>query len=121
MKRSWRVSAIWDLVLLGVPLLIAGIAAVNGWPLKNARILLLFVFAAEIFLLLVPPTNYSSGGGWGSQVGQWSAGRMPSYEGFEAAVNQKRSDSVRRLPFDPAAIGPAIALVLLGLSYLFWS
>jgi hypothetical protein len=46
---------------------------------------------------------------------------MPTYEGFEAVTNQKRADAVRRNAVDPAAIGPAVCLALLGLSFLIWS
>jgi hypothetical protein len=122
MKRNRRAAAIWDAVLLGVPLLIAGILTFDGWPLGNARVLLLVIFAAEVFVLLVPPTFYGAGGGWNSGMGDTSGARgMPSYEGFEAVVNQKRFDSVRRTALDPAAIGPAVCLALLGLSFLIWS
>ena len=122
MKRGWRAAAIWDAGLLGVPLVIAGILVFDGWPMGNARILLLVVFAAEVFYLLVPPTFYGAGGGWNSGMGDTVGARgMPTYEGFEAVVNQKRDDSVRRKALDPAAIGPAVVLALLGLSFLVWS
>ena len=104
-----------------MPLGIAGILVLNGWPAANARILLLVVFVAEVFYLLVPPTFYGAGGGWNSGIGDIAGARgMPTYEGFEAAVNQKRDDSVRRTALDPAAIGPAVALALLGLTFLVW-
>jgi hypothetical protein len=122
MKRGWGVAVIWDAVLLGVPLVIAGILVLNGWPIGNARVLLIAVLAFELFVLLVPPTFYGAGGGWNGGLGDTAAGRaMPSYEGFEAAVNQKRTDSVRRTALDPAAIGPAVLLAMLGLSFLLWS
>jgi hypothetical protein len=122
MKRDWRAAAIWDAVLLGVPLVIAAMLSIYGWPLRNVRILLLVTFVAEVFVLLVPPTFYGAGGGWNSGMGDTSgAGGMPTYEGFEAVVNQKRFDSVRRTALDPAAIGPAICLALVGLSFLIWS
>jgi hypothetical protein len=40
MRRRWLAVAIWDLFLVGVPLVIAAILAINAWPLANDRILL---------------------------------------------------------------------------------
>jgi hypothetical protein len=49
--------AIWDLVLVGVPLAIGAILALNNWPFANIRILLAGIFLAELFFVLVPTTS----------------------------------------------------------------
>jgi hypothetical protein len=39
MKRNVLAIAIWDLVLVGVPLASGAILALNNWPFGNIRIL----------------------------------------------------------------------------------
>jgi hypothetical protein len=80
-----------------VPLVLALVLWLIGWPLGNARALLLAIFAAEFFALLVPP----------------GAGAGP--------LTSARAAAARRTALDPAAIGPAAALVLLALTFLLRS
>jgi hypothetical protein len=54
MNRSWRSVGIWGVALVAAPVVLAGILALIGWPIANDRILLALVFAAELFLILVP-------------------------------------------------------------------
>jgi len=96
-----------------VPLLVALVLWLIGWPLGNARALLLAIFAAEFFVLLVPP--FAGAGGLLSVRG------MPSDDALEAARNRRRAAAARKTALDPAAIGPAVALVLLALTFLLRS
>jgi len=43
---------------------------------------------------------------------------QPSYDEFIAAVDEKRSSVGLPVGLDPIAIGPAIALLVIGLSFL---
>jgi hypothetical protein len=106
MKRSWRAAMTWDAFLIGVPLLIAAGLSAIGWPLGHARALLLAIYTAEIFALLVPPTLYSA-------VGSRTSDR------FTVALEEKRRAALRRTALDPAAIGPALALAIVASTFLF--
>jgi hypothetical protein len=80
--------------------------------LSNVRALMLAIFAAEFFVLMVPPL---AGAG-----GLLSVRGMPAPDALEAARIRRRAAAARRTALDPAAIGPAAALVLLTLTFL-WS
>ncbi len=94
-------------------MLVALVLWLIGWPLGNARALLLAIFAAEFFVLLVPP--FAGAGGLLSVRG------MPAGDTLEAARNRRRAAAARKTALDPAAIGPAVALVLLALTFLMRS
>jgi len=74
MRRPWLAVAVWDLFLVGVPLMIAAVLAFNNWPLANDRLLL----------------------GYGPGLGPTSVSvsgpqSQPTYDEFKAAVDQKRA------------------------------
>jgi hypothetical protein len=118
MRRRWLAVAIWDLFLVAVPLVIAAILAINAWPLANDRILLAVIFLAELFFVLVPASSYAPGPG---PTNVSVTGPMqPSYDEFVAAVDEKRANVGMPAGLDPIAIGPAIALLVIGLSFLLW-
>jgi hypothetical protein len=116
MRRQSLAVAVWDLFLVGGPLVIAAILAINGWPLANDRILLTAIFLVELFFVLVPAGSYAPGAG-PTNVGV-TGPMQPSYDEFIAAVDEKRSSVGLPVGLDPIAIGPAIALLVIGLSFL---
>ena len=99
--------AIWDLFLVGVPLAIAAILAFNNWPLGTIRLLLGGVFLAELFFVLVPASFDAPGSG----------PRQPTYDEFIAAADEKRASIGIPVGLDPIAIGPAIALLVIVVSF----
>lgn len=107
--------AIWDLFLVGVPLAIAAILAFNNWPLANIWLLLGGVFLAELFFVLVPASFYAPGPG-PTNVGV-AGPRQPTYDEFIAAADEKRASVGIPVGLDPIAIGPAIALLVIVVSF----
>ena len=115
MRRNVLAIAIWDLVLVGVPLAIGAILAFNNWPPANIRLLLGGVFAAELFFVLVPASFYAPGGG-STNVGV-AGPRQPTYDEFKAAADERRISVGMPVGLDPIAIGPAIALLVIVVSF----
>jgi hypothetical protein len=116
MKRGWAVAAVWDLFLVGVPLVIAAILALNNWPLANDRILLAAIFLVELFFILVPASSYGPGLG-PTSGGAGGPMRQPTYDEFIAAADEKRDSVGTPVGLDPIAIGPAIALLVIVVSF----
>jgi hypothetical protein len=113
MRRKVLAIAIWDLILVGVPLTIGAILALNNWPFANIRILLAGIFLAELFFVLVPASWYAAGAGPTSTSPQ----RQPTYDEFKAAADQRRASVGMPVGLDPIAIGPAIALLVIAVSF----
>jgi len=116
-KPGWRRVALWDLALVGGPLVIAGILALNRWSWSNLRLALLAIYGAELLLIVAS--------GW--QNGLTMRGR--SYADFNAPATRdvlaipdpndfQDIQSRRRTPQDPIAVGPGIAVVLFLLSFV---
>ena len=116
MRRGWVAVAVWDLFLVGVALMIAAILAFNNWPLANDRILLAAIFLVELFFILVPASWYGPGLGptWGGPAGPM---RQPTYDEFKAVADQKRASVGMPAGLDPVATGPAIALLVIAISF----
>ena len=116
MRRGCAAIAVWDLFLVGVPLVIAAILAFNNWPLANDRILLAAIFLVELFFILVPASWYGPGLG-PTSVSVGGPQSQPTYDEFKAAADEKRASIGMPVGLDPIAIGPAIALLVIAISF----
>lgn len=117
MRSSRRSALQWNAVLVGVPLTTAAVLGELGWPLANVRLLLLAVFAAEVFLLLVPSAFY--GAGVGPITGMGAPRVRHMLAGIEEFTKRNSVTAEKSVEVDLRAIGPVVILALIACSFLF--
>jgi|GEM_PF-4822661 len=118
-KRGWRRVAVWDLGLVGGPLVIAGILALNGRGLGTLRLAVLAMYGVE--LILIVPSGWLGVLTVRTRGGSYASPTAPAAEEVFALPDPTNLQEIQmgsRIRRDPIAIGPAVAAVLTLLSFV---
>ena len=116
LRRSRKRLLLCNAALVGVPLAGAALLAKTGWPLANDRVMLLAIFAVELFVVWVPPAFY--GAGVGPTTGLQDP-RLHLLAGVEESAKKNSATAGKSAGLGPCAVGPALGLILLALSFPF--
>lgn len=116
-KPGWRRVALWDLALVGGPLAIAEILALNRWSWGNLRPALLAIYGAELVLIVASAWQdvLTTRGRSYADVNAPATRdvlAIPDPTDFQDIRRRRRTRQ------DPIAIGPGIAVVLFLLSFV---
>ena len=118
-KRGWRRVAVWDLGLVGGPLVIAGILALNRQGLGTLRLAVLAMYGVE--LILIVPSGWLGVLTVRTRGGSYASPTAPAAEEVFALPDPTNLQEIQmgsRIRRDPIAIGPAVAAVLTLLSFV---
>jgi MFS family permease len=115
-KRSLWAIVLWDVALVCGPLVVGLILRLNGWSWASFRLALLAMYAAELILMLVA--------GWGPDVlrvrgKSYASFNAPAFDDVYAPPDRAVVEGAQmtRGIRDPIAVGPAIALAVVLLSF----
>jgi hypothetical protein len=103
-----RTIVIAELLLVGLPLIVALGFYVAGMKASGARLLLAVVYVIELVALLMPSN-------W---VPMAPGERIHTRRQLDALMAEKRAQANRPGGMELLAIGPAVALILVGLASL---